>query len=145
MRKFEVMVDGMVTGVTLSVPDLTVLAHTLWALSASYVEGLPDAVWVRDAKTFASTKCGIEGDIFVSDVLSYLDTSLDVSSANTVKLTVSVPPMLDGYDYKEVYITHARLIASQTTKGEIKFNFASLDYNTNKGGDCRISVVSIPA
>ena len=144
MLKFKVLVNGKDVGLVVTSPDMVMVAHSVWALDATYEEDLPIVDWLQDARRFEQFYyCGKGKNIRVVNVQALLDTYIHETpkgwelkvSMGTVELSGA-----DGIEYRNPRVIPQE---NKATK-EVTFTYAHEDYILDtKVKGCRITLVKM--
>ena len=144
MLKFNVRVNGNDVGLVVTAPDMVMVAHSVWALDATYEEELPIVEWLQDARLVEQIyHCGKGKNIRVANVQALLDTYIHETPKGW-ELTVSMGAIAlsgaNGIEYRNPRVLPQE---NKTTK-EVTFTYAHEDYALDtKVKGCRITLVKM--
>ena len=144
MLKFNVLVNGNEVGLVVTAPDMVMVAHSVWALDATYVEELPIVVWLQDARRVEQIyHCGKGKNIRVANVQASLDTYIHETPKGW-ELNVSMGAIAlsgaNGIEYRNPRVLPQE---NKATK-EVTFTYANEDYSLDtKVKGCRITLVKM--
>ena len=144
MLKFNVLVNGNDVGLVVTAPDMVMVAHSVWALDATYEEELPIVEWLHDARRAGQIyHCGKGKDIRVPNVQALLDTSIHETPKGWELLVSMGAVALSGDDAIEYRSPRVLPKENKFTK-EVTFTYANEDYALDtKVKGCRITLVKM--
>ena len=144
MLKFNVRVNGNEVGLVVTAPDMVMVAHSVWALDATYEEELPIVEWLQDARRVEQIyHCGKGKNIRVANVQALLDTYIHETPKGW-ELTVSMGTVAlsgaNGIEYRNPRV----LPKENNATKEVTFTYAHEDYALDtKVKGCRITLVKM--
>ena len=144
MLKFKVRVNGNDMGLVVTAPDMVMVAHSVWALDATYEEELPIVEWLQDARSVEQIHhCGKGKNIRVANVQALLDTYIHKTPKGW-ELTVSMGAIAlsgaNGIEYRNPRVLPKENKAAK----EVTFTYAHEDYALDtKVKGCRITLVKM--
>lgn len=144
MLKFKVRVNGNEVGLVVTAPDMVMVAHSVWALDATYEEQLPIVEWLQDARRVEQIyHCGKGKNIRVANVQALLDTYIHETPKGW-ELNVSMGAIAlsgaNGIEYRNPRVLPKE---NKATK-EVTFTYAHEDYALDtKVKGCLITLVKM--
>ena len=144
MLKFNVRVNGKEVGLVVTAPDMVMVAHSVWALDATYEADLPSVEWLQDARRGRQIyNCGKGKDIRVANVQALLDTSIHETPKGW-ELRVSMGAVALSGDAAIEYRNPRLLPKENNATKEVTFTYAHEDYTLDtKVKGCRITLVKM--
>lgn len=144
MLKFNVLMNGNEVGLVVTAPDMVMVAHSVWALDATYEEYLPIVEWLQDARRAGQIyHCGKGKDIRVPNVQALLDTSIHETPKGW-ELRVSMGAVALSGDAAIEYRNPRVLPQENKATKEVTFTYAHEDYALDtKVKGCRITLVKM--